>query len=454
MKGRKKPAWATARAVRRDAEREETTAAVDVGSPGALNQLYVNDIGEGPLLTADQEFRIWATLRARDALAGADPAAACHRAQQRLDEAWRAFTGACIERGIAPLDRERVLAEARDMPAHITSAEASAICAWLRAQGWGKNENEAEAAQPLARGAALCEAIACAIAAPAYAHVEPAAHVEAVRAQAARANDLLVISNLRLVMSVCRPYRDLGFSYMDLVQEGNFGLIRAVEKFDASLGNRFSTYATWWIKQSIHRSLNKQSRALSVPANIAAAATKLRRLQTQHLQRTGREATDEQLVIELHLLDEPDEACVKLAQTAGAPLTPALTRKLGRALRQVRQIKHALAMDLSFDGSDSEEDDAPTLADTLDNPDAPAVFEAVESEALNAQMRASLAALNAREREVLELRFGLHEKRYTLEEVARRLHITRERVRQIETRALRKLRHPNLANRLRDHLDD
>jgi RNA polymerase primary sigma factor len=429
-----------------------------VGSPGALNQLYVNDIGAGPLLTADQEFRIWATLRARDALAGADPSTACNRAQQRLDETWRAFTGACTERGIAPPERERVLAEARDMPARITSAEASAICTWLRAQGWGKNENETETeaktAQPLALGAALCGAIVCAIAAPASDHIGPAAHVEAIRAQAARANDLLVISNLRLVMSVCRPYRDLGFSYLDLVQEGNFGLIRAVEKFDASLGNRFSTYATWWIKQSIHRSLNKQSRALSVPANIAAAATKLRRLQTQHLQRTGREATDEQLVIALHLLDQTDEACVQLAQAAAAPLTPALARKLDRALRQVRQIKQALAMDLSFDGSDSEDDDAPTLADTLDNPDAPEVFEAVESEALNAQMRASLSALNAREREVLELRFGLHEKRYTLEEVARRLHITRERVRQIETRALRKLRHPSLANQLRDHLDD
>lgn len=447
MKVRKTPALTRGRDVRAAAAQEELETTVDVGSPGALNQLYVNDIGEAPLLTADQEFRIWAALRARDMVVGAEPSTACNHAQRRLDETWRAFINACAGRGIAPLERDRILAEARDMPAHITSGEASAACAWLRVQGWGQDET----AQPIST--ALCEAIVYAIAAPASAHIGSALHIEAVRAQAARARELLLISNLRLVMSVCRPYRDLGFSYMDLVQEGNFGLIRAVEKFDASLGNRFSTYATWWIKQYILRSLCKQSRALSLPVNVAAAATRLRRLQAQHLQRTGQQATDEQLAIELHLLGEADEACIRSARACGKSLTPALTRTLERALRQVWRIKHALAMDLSFDGSEDEDDDAPTLADTFAHPDAPAVSEAVESEALNTQLRASLSALNAREREVLVIRY-LQEKRYTLEEVAGRLQITRERVRQIEAQALRKLRHPSLANRLRDHLDD
>jgi RNA polymerase sigma factor (sigma-70 family) len=433
---------------KQDAQEQESETAVDVVSPGALNQLYVNDIREALLLTADQEFRIWATLRARDMLVGADPSTACNYAQRRLGAAWDAFTQVCDAQGVTPLEHERVFAEAQEMPTQITSTDASPVCAWLRAHGWGQDEM----AQPL--GASLCEALVCSIAAPASPQVEPASHVEVIRIWAAHANELLVTSNLRLVMSVCRPYRDLGFSHMDLVQEGNIGLIRAVEKFDASLGNRFSTYATWWIKQCILRSLSKQSRALSVPANIAAAASRLRRLQMRHLQLTGQQATDEQLVIGLQLLDAADDAHIRSARASGAPLPAALTRKLDRALRQVRKIKLALAMDVSFDGSDGEDDEAPTLADTLANPDAPAVSEAVESEALNAQMRASLSVLDAREREVLELRYGLHEKRYTLEEVAARFRITRERVRQIESQALRKLRHPSLANRLRDHLDD
>jgi len=276
--------------------------------------------------------------------------------------------------------------------------------------------------------------------------------IELIKKQAKDAHQSLISANLRLVVSVAKRYLGRGINFLDLIQEGNIGLLRAVSKFDPRRGFKFSTYATWWIRQSINRSIAEQARTIRIPVHLFESITRILRVQRQLTQELGRDPTTEELALEVGFLPASDVKAILQAHSDEKPLSHELQHKLDSATQKIDRVLRSAEEPVSIDGPVGDEDSS-SLGDFIEDEDALSPMDAAARQMLREQIRAALTSLADREREVLEMRFGLVDGQdHTLEEVSRFFDVTRERIRQIEAKALRKLRHPSRSRQLRDYL--
>ncbi|PKO22832.1 MAG: RNA polymerase sigma factor RpoD [Chloroflexi bacterium HGW-Chloroflexi-1] len=273
-----------------------------------------------------------------------------------------------------------------------------------------------------------------------------------VRQRGLAAEQHLAQANLRLVVSVAKRYVGRGMSFLDLIQEGNIGLLRAVDKFDPALGYKFSTYATWWIRQAISRAIADQARTIRIPVHMVEGINRQIRVQRRLTQELGREPAPEEIALEMDFLEPADRRAIENVLALGQILDPVLNRRLQVAAAKVRSIMRIAQEPMSLETPIGAEENS-SLGDFIKDDSLPGPADQASRHLLKEQMNEILSGLSDRERKVLEMRFGLKDgMARTLEEVGQEFGVTRERIRQIEAKALRKLRHPIRSRKLRDYL--
>jgi RNA polymerase primary sigma factor len=439
---------------------------------------YLKEIGQVPLLTAEQEIWLATQLAARAALEALKTQAAAESGEEKLPAAtmmvnYRSLldnwgeakrTGEAIH--VELPDLSLIIREAQLLRQTWKSDSPSYLRHYLNDGDWGLAGSvfamfTSFYLMPTSMSDQLCDhyleehdLVPLATFRQWLEEDDIALEYNAFRiySSADEAKDNLTRANLRLVVSVAKRYMGRGIQFLDLVQEGNVGLLRAVEKFDHTKGFKFSTYATWWIRQAVSRAIADQARTIRIPVHMYDTINRLGRLQRDMVQRLGRDPLHEELALEMDFMEKESADAIKQAQDTGEMLDPQLERKLQHATARVRDILRIAQDTMSLDLPIGP-DQANEMSDFLEDPKAVEPVDAASRQLLREQVRNVLSALNERERLVLEMRFGLVDgKDHTLEEVGREFHVTRERIRQIEAKALRKLRHPSRSKTLRDYL--
>jgi RNA polymerase primary sigma factor len=467
-----------------DTQATPSIPAPEAGESADPVRMYLKEIGQTDLLNVNQEFWLSSCVTAANWLLalqslgidGLSPAPNGRelllQVWEEIATTWRQICADCQRLNQRPVDFSLVVLEAHCLRHSWEMEEPSFLRNWLDNDRWGKDTEWTSVATdalhvftalyllPEVTQVALAERAKIVKTVPRKSTVarwipsEKAiqASFDWVQQRGAEATRALVRSNLRLVVSVAKNYIGRGISFLDLIQEGNLGLLRAVSKFDPARSYRFSTYVTWWIRQAISRAVADHGRTIRIPVHMIENISRVARARHELLQQNAREPTDEEIAIQMGMLAPSDQAAIEKAHADALPLDADLERKLRHARERVSEIARLGQEPMSLEvpvGADANT----SLGEFIEDELVPGPVDAADSMLLREYMREALEGLSERERKVLELRYGLVDGRdHTLAEVGECFDVTRERIRQIESKALRKLRNPARSRVLRDYL--